>query len=132
MPRDPLDALARLRRLETAEARRRLATQTVQEAAATERRATADAALRAEHAVGDAAWRLWLPRGLAERDRAALARSQALTRLREAQAGLAACRAAERATEVLQERRAAEMRRLALRRDQGLLDEVAGRARLAD
>ena len=37
----------------------------------------AAAALPAEHAAGDAAWRLWLPRGLAARDRAALAQDQA-------------------------------------------------------
>jgi hypothetical protein len=129
MARDALEALARLRRLETVEARRRLAVPLAQEAAAAERLAAAAAALHAEHAPDGGAWRLWLPRGLAERDRAALAHGQALARLREAQAGLAACRAAERAVGMLREQRAAEARREALRGEQALLDEAAQRPR---
>jgi flagellar biosynthesis chaperone FliJ len=48
------------------------------------------------------------------------------------QAGLAACRAAERAVEILQERQAAEGRRQALRRGQLQLDEAAQRPRGRD
>ena len=129
MARDPLAALARLRGVETAEAKRRLAVQLGQEAVAAERLAAAAAALSAEHAAGDAAWRLWLPRGLAARDRAVLAQDQAAARRRDAQALLAECRAAERSVALLQERRAAEARRLALRRAQALLDEAAQRGR---
>ncbi|TDH64651.1 hypothetical protein E2C06_01545 [Dankookia rubra] len=132
MARDPIAALARLRWLETAEAKRRLAVQVGQETAAAERHAAAAAALPAEHAVGDAAWRLWLPRGLASRDRAALAQDQAATRRRDAQAVVAECRAAERAVELLRERRAAEARRRALRQAQALLDEAARRRRPAE
>ena len=129
MPRDGLAALARLRRLETVEAKRKLALQLSQEAVAAERLATAAAALQEEHATDAAAWRLWLPRGLAERERAALARDHAAARRGAAQAGLAECRAAERAVELLRERRAAEARRGALRRAQALLDEAAQRRR---
>ncbi|TCZ61249.1 hypothetical protein [Roseicella aquatilis] len=122
-----LAALARLRRLETAEAQRRLAVQAGQEAAAAGRLAAAGAALRGEHAADAEAWRLWLPRGLAERDRAGLARAQEESRLQAAQALLAEARAAERAVEWLRERRAAEARRAAERRAQALLDEAAAR-----
>jgi hypothetical protein len=129
MARDPLAALARLRRLETAESKRRLALQLGQESAAAERLAAAAAALQAEHAAGEAAWRLWLPRGLAVRDRAALAQGQATNRRRDAQAVVAECRAAERAVELLRDRRATEARRQALRRAQALLDDAARRTR---
>jgi len=129
MADDPLGALARLRRLETAEARRRLAVQLGQEAAAERRLGAAAAALPAEHALDGAAWRLWLPRGLAERDRAALARDYAAARRGAAQALLAECRAAERAVAQLREARAEAARRLALRRDQARLDEAAQRTR---
>lgn len=98
---------------------------------AAQRLATAEAALRTEHAAGEDAWRLWLSRGLAERDRAGLAHGTTLDRVREAQAGLATCRAAERAVELLQERREEAERRAALRREQLLLDEAAQRARPA-
>lgn len=131
MTRDPLASLARLRGLETAEAKRRLALLLGQEAAAAERHAAATAALPMEYAAGDAAWRTWLPRGLAARDRAALAQDQAVARRQEAQAALAACRAAERAVDLLRDRRAIEARRLALRQAQALLDEAAQRRRPA-
>ncbi|MFC7474432.1 hypothetical protein ACFQS7_08710 [Dankookia sp. GCM10030260] len=131
MARDPLAALVRLRRLETMEAKRRLAVQVGQEAAAAERLAAAAAALPAEHAAGEAAWRLWLSRGLAARDRAALAQDQAAIRRSNAQAVVAECRAAERAVDLLRDRRAAEARRQALRRAQALLDEAARRTRPA-
>ncbi|WP_431270436.1 hypothetical protein [Dankookia sp. P2] len=74
----------------------------------------------------------WLPRGLAARDRAALAQDQAATRRRDAQAVLAECRAAERAVDLLRDRRAAEARRRARRRVQALLDEAARRSRNAE
>jgi hypothetical protein len=80
MPRDGLAALARLRRLETAEAKRRLAVTLGQEADAAARLAAAGAALRAEHAAGEEAWRRWLPRGLAERDRAVIGQDHAAAR----------------------------------------------------
>lgn len=132
MARDGLGALARLRRLEVAEARRRMALMLAQEAAAAERLAGAGAALRAEAAADATSWRLWLPRGLAERDRAALARDQAAVRRDQAQDALAEARAAERAVELLREQQAAAARRRAARREQALLDDVAQRRRPSD
>ncbi|MDO9709645.1 hypothetical protein [Paracraurococcus lichenis] len=129
MARDALAALARLRRLETEAARRRVGQQAAQAVAAEARLDGAAAALRAEHESGAEAWRVWLARGLAERDRARLAREHAEARLQEAQGGLAATRAAERAVEALRERRAAEARRAARRREQALLDDAARRPR---
>lgn len=127
MAADGLGALARRRRLQVAEAKRRMGQMLAQEAAATARLETASLALRAEAAADAVAWRGWLGRGLAERDRAALAQDQAAARRDQAQAALAEARAAERAVEMLREQRAASARRRRLRREQGLLDDAARR-----
>jgi flagellar biosynthesis chaperone FliJ len=105
MSRDPLATLARLRRLAVTEARRDLAE-----------------ALAAED---PGAYAAWLPRGLAEA-RAAAAKAEAASRAtaRQRQA-LAEARAAERAVEIIAERRAADAARAAERRAQALLDDAA-------
>lgn len=130
MPRDPLQALARLRRLETTEAKRRLGEAFGRVAAADQRQAEAAAAL-VQEAAGPAPgdYATWLRRGLAERDRAELARSLAESGAATAQAVLAEARAAERGLESLREARAATAARQAARRDQAALDEASGLAR---
>jgi hypothetical protein len=122
---DPLAALARLRRFELAAARRRLADRLAGLAAAEARCAAAAAALAAEAAAGDgAAYAAWLPRGRAERDRAAGALRVAEDRMAAAQAELGAARAAAHLVESLQERRAALARRQAVRDAQSALDDA--------
>jgi flagellar export protein FliJ len=128
MPPDPLSALARLRRFQVTTARRHLADRHAAAELAVRRQEEAAAALRVEGAQGDAAaYAAWLPRGLAEHDRARLAAHQAESRVAEAQDALGAARAAERLVETLREARAEEARRAALRRGQALLDEAATR-----
>lgn len=130
MPADPLAVLARLRGLETCAAQQRLATQLGRVAAAAARVAAAEGALLEERGAGDpAGYAAWLPRALAERDRAALAERLAEDSLQAAQSALAECRAAERAVARLREQRAAEARRQAGRRQQALLDDAAQRSR---
>jgi hypothetical protein len=126
MARDPLLVLARLRRVEADRAKRHLAERLLAQANAERGVDAAREALVAEAAEGEpAAFGAWLPRALAERERAAghlrLA-EQAAAAAREA---LGTARAAERATELLQEKRAAEERRAAQRRDAAVLDEAA-------
>ncbi|MDI3307427.1 MAG: hypothetical protein QJR07_21085 [Acetobacteraceae bacterium] len=130
MPPDPLAVLARLRSLETRAAQQRLATQLGRAAAAAARVAAAEGALLEERGAGSPAdYAAWLPRALAERERAALAERQAEDSLHMAQAALAECRAAERAVERLREQRTAEARRRSGRRQQMLLDDAAQRFR---
>jgi flagellar biosynthesis chaperone FliJ len=125
--RDPLAVLARLRRLEVDQAKRQLAERLRAHALAEHGVRAAEAALTAEAEVQDdsAAFGAWLPRGLAERERAKghlrLA-DQAAAAAREA---LVAARAAERAAELLRERRAEEERREAERRAAADLNETA-------
>ena len=128
MARDPLASLARLRRLETAMARRDLAERLGAVAAAEQRQALAIAAIQQE-AAGDAPadYARWLPRGLAERDRADRLHKHAEYRLEEAQTALAGARAAERSVEWLQEERAREQRETQERKRQALLDDAAAR-----
>ncbi|GGG15958.1 hypothetical protein GCM10010964_00350 [Caldovatus sediminis] len=129
-----LVALLRLRRFETAVARRRLAERVGAAAAAEARRDAALEALQAEAAIaaasedGAAHHAAWLPRGLAGRDRAAAALRLEEERLEGARADLAAARRAERAVEVLAQERAAAARRRAARRAQERLDEMAAAA----
>ncbi len=130
-----LAALARLRRFETAVARRHVAERVGAAAAAEVRHASAAEALRTEAAIasadeaagggGVALYAAWLPRGLALRDRAAAALRLEERRLEEARAALATARLAERAVEGLAQDRAAAARRLAARRAQQRLDERA-------
>lgn len=131
MPRDPLAALARLRRLETDEARRVLGEANAHLAKAEIRTVSATAALAEEAGPGgEGDYGRWLGRGLAERDRAARAVGFAAESAGIARQGLAERRAAERAIEQLREARAEEARRKIARRAQAQLDEAATRLRL--
>jgi hypothetical protein len=95
MASDPLRALARLRRLETDAAKRRLGEAFGRLATAEAREDAAAGALRREAAAGGPAdYGLWLRRGLAEQDRAALARGFAESAAATARALLAEARAA--------------------------------------
>lgn len=129
MAHDPLATLTRLRRLESDEARRLLGEANARLAAAEARAAAAEAALATEAGQGDGGdYSRWLPRALAERDRAARAVQFAADSAALARQGLAERRAAERALEELREARAAAARRQAARRAQILLDEAAARS----
>ncbi|WP_043364570.1 hypothetical protein [Belnapia sp. F-4-1] len=133
MRRDPLAALARLRRLESDEARRVLGEANSRLMAAELRAAAAVAALRLERQPGgEADYGQWLARGVAERDRAIRAAGFADESATIARQGLAECRAAERALEHLREARAEAARRQAARRSQSVLDEAAARLALRE
>ncbi|MDB5372206.1 MAG: hypothetical protein JWP04_848 [Belnapia sp.] len=128
MAGDPLRSLARLRRLETTEAKRRLGEAFGRLAAADQRVVEAAAALVRETAgAAPDDYATWLRRGLAERDRAALARGLAQSGTAAAQDLLAEARAAERGLETLRQARAKLAARLALRQAQAALDEAASR-----
>ncbi|MDN3567071.1 hypothetical protein ACFQY5_07725 [Paeniroseomonas aquatica] len=130
MARDPLGALARLRRLETTEAKRRLGEAFHRLGAAEARVAEASARLQAETvAAAPADYAAWLRRGLAERDRAGIAHGLARAGAATAQAVLAEARAAERGLDALREARQAAAAQGAERRAQALLDEAATRRR---
>lgn len=133
MARDPLAALARLRRLESDEARRALGEANTRLAAAEARSVSAEAALSAEGAPGgEGDYGRWLIRGLAERDRAARAVGFAVESAEIARQGLAERRAAERALAQLREVRAEIARRKIFRQGQLLLDEAAARLTLRE
>ncbi|MGG5818516.1 flagellar FliJ family protein [Falsiroseomonas sp. HW251] len=128
MPRDPLAVLARLRRLEVEQARRILASQQEALSAAAARAAAADAALDAERHGAPADYAAFLPKGLAERERAAQALRRAQGSLELARMALADRRTRQRAVEMLAEGRANAARRDAARREQlGLDEHVAAR-----
>jgi len=127
MARDPLTVLARLRRLEVEQARRMLASQREERDAAATRAAAAEEALRAEADGSPADYAAFLPRGMAERERAAAALRRAQAALELARIALADRRAQERAVEQLAELRAATAQAEAARREQALLDDRAGR-----
>ncbi|MBL6079289.1 hypothetical protein JMJ56_14815 [Belnapia sp. T18] len=131
MRRDPLAALARLRRLESDEARRVLGEANARLMAAEARAVAAGAALRLEGQPGrEEEYGRWLARGLAERDRAIRAAGFADESATIARQGLVECRAAERALEHLRGARAEAARRQAARRSQSLLDDAAARLAL--
>lgn len=122
---DPLASLARLRRLETGTARRRLAEEAERLLAAERRADAADAALHSEQEAGEPAdYAAWLGRGVAERDRARIGVRHAEGRSAEARDGLASARAAERALELFREERLLRERRRANRRAQASLDDI--------
>ncbi len=130
MANDPLRALARLRRLETDAAKRRLGEAFGRLASAEAREDAAAEALRREAAAGGPAdYGLWLRRGLTEQDRAALSRGFAETAAATARALLAEARAAERGLEALRDARRTAAARLAGRRAQSALDDAAARRR---
>jgi hypothetical protein len=131
MRRDPLAVLLRLRGVETLLARRRLAEDLAAGAAAETKAEAARVALGEEaRSAGGADHAAWLPRGLAERDRAVEETRRAGARAVESATALGTARAAERAVERLAETRAAEARREAVRREQVQLDEAGAQVRL--
>ena len=125
---DPLASLARLRRLETGLARRRVAEDTDRLLAAEGRAEAAGAALRTEQgAAAPADYAAWVGRGLAERDRAALGAAHAARRSAEGRTALAEARVAERCIEQLVRDRADAARSLLQRKAQAATDDAAGR-----
>ncbi|WP_149540002.1 hypothetical protein [Siccirubricoccus phaeus] len=130
MPRDPLAVLARLRKLDTETARRRLGEAYGRLGAAETRAEAATAALTTQAGHGmPADYGTWLTRGLAERDRAQRAVGVAERVATAAAAALGEARAAERGLEKLREARAAAKAKRAVRKAQALLDEAGARER---
>ena len=127
---DPLASLARLRRLETGAARRRLAEDAGRLLAAEARAEAAGTALLTEQGAAalPADYAAWVGRGMAERDRAALSAAHAAERLAEGRAALAEARVAERCIEQLMQDRAAAAKAVLLRKAQAATDDAAGRA----
>ena len=126
---DPLASLARLRRLETGVARRRVAEEADRLLAAEARAEAAQTALLAEQGAGTPAdYAAWVKRGVAERDRAALGVAHAADRAARGRAALAEARVAERCIEQLMRDRAAAARALGQRKAQAATDDAAGRA----
>lgn len=125
---DPLASLARLRRLETGAARRRLAEDTGRLLAAEDRVEAARAALCSEQGAGVAAdYAAWVGKGMAERDRAALGAAHAAERMARGRAALAEARLAERCIERLLAEREAKARARLLGKAQIATDDAVGR-----
>ncbi len=125
---DPLESLARLRRLETGTARRRLAEEADRLLAAEHRADAAVAALRSEQEAGAPAdYAAWVGRGMAERDRAALGTANAADRFARGQAALAEARVAERCIEQLRRNRDTAARARSARKAQASMDDAASR-----
>jgi flagellar biosynthesis chaperone FliJ len=129
MRREVLATLARLRHFEVEAARRSLGQAAGRVEVALQDQAAIDAAIAQEGSVHPAGYTAWLPSGLAERERAGMARRAAEAGLAEARAALAEARAAERALELIREANARSARRKASRREQAGLDEAAARIR---
>jgi hypothetical protein len=126
---DPLASLARLRRLETGVARRRVAEEADRLLAAEARAEAAQTALLAEQGAGTPAdYAAWVKRGVAERDRTALGVAHAADRAARGRAALAEARVAERCIEQLMRDRAAAARAHGQRKAQAATDDAAGRA----
>jgi hypothetical protein len=122
--RDPLAILARLRRLETDQARRFLAERVGRSAAADEQAEAAVAAIAAEAATSQPdAFGAWLTRGLAARARAAHLAAIAEREAEAARAALADARAGELAVAQLVEARMRAAARAAARAEQAALDD---------
>jgi flagellar biosynthesis chaperone FliJ len=125
---DPLATLARLRRLEVAQARKQLAERNLALAAAEARHDTARAAPgREAGTAAPADYAAWLPLGLAERERAARAAQHSANQAQMARDALAVQRTAERQVELLREQKAATAVLKARRKAQALLDEFGSR-----
>lgn len=125
---DPLASLARLLRLQTADARRRLGEGGERSRLADARAEAAAAALVAEREDAlPADYAAWLGRGVAERDRAVLGAAHAAERLAQGRAALAEARVAERCIEQLLLDRADAARARLLRKEQALADDATGR-----
>jgi hypothetical protein len=134
MPRDPLDALIRLRRLSLEEAMRDLGARLAEETEAVAAVARIEASIAAER---DAASRLdaddaavegfgcWLRRIGQERAAAVAARDRAEAETARARAVLGVARGALAAAEAEAARRAEQARTDGLRREQAAIDERA-------
>lgn len=136
MNRDPLDAVARIRRVAVDSAHRDLAESLNRETDAGEAARAADARIAAEGAhaasldTGDSAveaYGRWLPIGRAAAKRARAAHDAALATVTFDRAVLAAARAGAEAADLLLAGRAAARAALAETRAQQALDEIAGR-----
>ena len=137
MPRDPLDAVLRVRRMAVDTARRHLAESLTIEEAARQRVAAAEARIESELqvaadlATGDGAveaFAAWLPIGRALVVAARAEHDKTLTDVNMARAAVTVARAAAAAAADLQSRRAADRAALAERRAQNAMDEIASRA----
>jgi len=125
---DPLATLARLRRLEVAQARKQLAERNAALAAAEARHDAACAAPGREAATAHPAdYAAWLPLGLAERERAARAAQHSASLAQMARDALAVQRTAQRQVELLREQQAAAAALKLRRKQQALLDEFGSR-----
>lgn len=130
MPRDPLLTLARLRRLDVSSAQRRLAEARATLAARQDAAAAHEARLRAERPEdAPATYGAFLASGLEARQAHAAAARQAEAAAEAERDALALARGVEKLIGILRERRAAAARRIAARRAQARLDEVAQRVR---
>ncbi len=137
MPRDPLDAVLRVRRMAVDTARRHLAECLAVEEAARNRVAWAEAQIdeearaAADVTAGDnavEAFAAWLPVGRAAVTAAQAAYEKAVAEVTMARTAVTMARAAAEAAADLQRRRAAAHAALAERRAQNALDEIAARS----
>lgn len=123
MRRDPLAALAQLRRLQTDAARRTLADREARLVQAEAHATSAAAALAHESAdAAPEAYAAWLPRALAARERAARGTALAVRASASARQALIEARTGERVLELLQAGQAAAIRKARARREQVMLD----------
>lgn len=130
MPRrDPLLALARLRKIERDAARMDFARARGALGAAEAREAAAAAAITREAVAAPADYAAWLPAGFAARERATVARSRAEATAEAARRELAAARAAEAAVQELLAARHAAERRERLTAQQVALEDAASSLR---
>lgn len=133
---DTLDRLARLRRLDEAEARRAVG-QAVTRAQASgkavedalARRQTEASQAGTDDGSGATAFATWLPLSIRQVEAACKDRDASEAEARAAQAALASRKTALEAVETLIEERGRTRRRLAARRAQSRLDELGQRAR---
>ncbi len=123
-----LDTLARLRRLETEQAKRDLAGAVAAEIAAaralTQAQAMVAREIRVVNPAAPGAFAAWLPSGLAEIERCQTTERQAGAAREAARAALAGRRAALKATDTLLEARAQQERLEAERRAIKTLDDL--------
>jgi hypothetical protein len=131
MARDHLPVLARLRQLQTERARRAWAERLAQLEASEAALAGAKAALLSERGASPRDHAAWLPRGLAERERAERGLALAADAAEAARHQLVEARTAEAAIERLRELRQVARSRLMAARAQGLADAAAQRRHIA-
>ena len=138
MPRDPLDALLKLRQRGQDDARRALSNAIQHETDATAKAVAADRAIAHEQQAamdlqaGDSvveAFAAWLPIARARAAEAWRAAEHAGAEVARARALLAAAQAAAKIVETLMQQRAAARNAVAARRAQADMDETASRQR---